>query len=206
MIVTEGSKTEPEYFRRLIRELGLTTASVRIRGDGGSAPISVVEHAKCLLMDDPDFEHVFLVFDRDRHHSYDEAIAKARTLKPKNAPKKQTVSAIPSIPCFEIWYCFHVSGGRKPYQTGKGDRSPAQELIHDLKNLHACFAEYDKATCDAFYDEIRPMRDQACKHAERALKEASKERQKSYQENPSTRVHLVVLRLQAMASKQGEYQ
>ena len=67
MIVTEGSKTEPEYFRRLIRELGLTTTSVRITGDGGSAPISVVEYAEDLLKDDPDFEHVFLVFDRVRH-------------------------------------------------------------------------------------------------------------------------------------------
>ncbi len=43
MIVAEGSKTEPEYFRRLIGELRLTTASVTITGDGGSAPISVVE-------------------------------------------------------------------------------------------------------------------------------------------------------------------
>lgn len=34
MIVTEGSKTEPEYFRRLTRELGLTTASVTITRDG----------------------------------------------------------------------------------------------------------------------------------------------------------------------------
>ncbi len=204
MIVTEGSKTEPGYFRRLIRELGLTTASVTITGDGGSAPISVVEHAEDLLRHDPDFEYVFLVFDRDRHTSYDAAISKANTLKPRKAPKKQAIVAIPSIPSFEIWYLFHVSGERKPYSTGESTGSPAQDLIHDLKASHACFAAYDKAICEAFYDQIRPMRDQACKRADKALDEASNEGQPCFQENPSTRVHRVVRRLQEKARKQGE--
>ena len=202
LIVTEGSKTEPDYFLRMIRELGLSTASVKITGDGGSAPISVVEFAESLLANDPDFEHVFLVFDRDRHTTYDTAIAKAETLRPRNAPRKQAVKAIPSIPSFETWYRFHVTGERKPYSTGAGGGSPAQELIRDLKASHACFASYDKATCDAFFDEIRPMRDQACARADKALEEASKEGQPPFRENPSTRVHLVVRRLEKMARKQ----
>ena len=202
MIVTEGSKTEPEYFRRLIRELGLTTASVTISGDGGSAPISVVKYAKDLLADDPDFEHVFLVFDRDRHNTYDAAITKSKALKPRKAPKGQAIVAIPSIPSFEIWYRFHVSGERRPYATGEGGGSPTQELIQDLKASHDCFAAYDKATCDAFYDEIRPMRDQACTRADKALEEAFNEGQPLFQGNPSTRVHLVVRTLQDMARKQ----
>ena len=204
MIVTEGSKTEPGYFRRLIEELGLTTASVKITGGGGSAPISVVKYAEDLLGDDPDFEHVFLVFDRDRHNTYDAAIAKAKSLKPRKAPKGQAIEAIPSIPSFEVWYLFHVSGNRKPYSTGAGVGSPAQALIDDLKASHACFAEYDKTRCDAFYDEIRPMREQACTHAVRALDEASKDGQPILRENPSTRVHLVVRRLQDMARRQSE--
>ena len=89
LIVTEGSKTEPEYFRRLILELGLTTPRVKITGDGGSAPISVVEYAESLLAEDPDFEHVFLVFDRDRHTTYDAALAQAGALKPRKAPKSK---------------------------------------------------------------------------------------------------------------------
>ncbi len=204
MIVTEGSKTEPEYFCCLTRELGLTTASVKITGEGGSAPISVVEYAEDLLANDPDFEHVFLVFDRDRHETYNAAIAKDKALKPRKAPKRQAIVAIPSIPSFEIWYCFHVSGDRKPYSTGEGLGSPAEALIRDLKTSRACFAEYDKAKCDAFYDEIKPMRDQACTRAEKALDEASKEGQPFHQENPSTRVHIVVRRLQDMASKQSK--
>ena len=56
LIVTEGEKTEPDYFRRLIKELGLTTAKVRITGEGDSAPISVVKTAERILDNDDDFE------------------------------------------------------------------------------------------------------------------------------------------------------
>jgi len=204
MIVTEGSKTEPDYFKCLIRELGLTTADVKITGEGGSAPISVVKYAEKLLERDPDFEHVFLVFDRDRHESCDAAINKAKALRPRKAPKGQTVKVIPSIPCFEIWYLFHISNERKPYPIGKGSGSPAQNLINDLKASHNCFAAYDKATCDAFYDTIRPMRKQACMRADKALKEAENEGQRPFAENPSTRAHLVVEKLNDMAGNQGE--
>lgn len=42
LIVTEGSKTEPSYFGKLIAELGLTTAKVCIIGGGGSAHRSML--------------------------------------------------------------------------------------------------------------------------------------------------------------------
>ena len=202
LIVTEGSKTEPDYFGLLIQELGLTTTKVKITGESGSAPISVVEYAEGILKDDPDFEHVFLVFDRDRHDTYDDAITKAKSLRPRKAPKMQAVLAIPSIPSFEIWYLFHVSDKRKPYSIGEGGGSPTQDLIRDLKASHTCFASYDKGMCDAFYNKIRPMREEACTRAEKALREASGEGQPCFRENPSTRVHHVVRRLQYMASRQ----
>lgn len=203
LIVTEGSKTEPNYFRNLIRELELTTASVNITGDSDSAPTSVVENAEGLLEEDPDFEHVFLVFDRDRHSTYDAAIAKTSTLRPRNAPGRQAILAIPSIPCFEIWYFFHVSNQRRPYPVGNGQGSPSQDVIRDLKVAHDCFAKYEKSSCD-FFDEISPMRDRACTRADRALEETRNEGQPEFEEYPSTRVHLVVRRLQEMARRQVE--
>ena len=128
MIVTEGSKTEPDYFCRLTKELGLTSARVVIVGDVGSAPTNIIEYTKKRLKDDPDFEHVFLVFDRDRHSSYNAAITKANALKPRNAPKNRRVEPIPSIPRLEIWYFFHVSGSRKPYPIGEGQRVPVFQV------------------------------------------------------------------------------
>ncbi|MCY4226922.1 MAG: RloB family protein [Gammaproteobacteria bacterium] len=98
LIVTEGSKTEPSYFRRLIRELRLTTAQVKVAGSGGSAPISVVKLTQSLLANDVDFEHVFLVFDRDRHPTYRNAIDTAKKLKPYKAPKNQSIEAFHLFP------------------------------------------------------------------------------------------------------------
>ncbi|MCY4099426.1 MAG: RloB family protein [Rhodobacteraceae bacterium] len=202
LIITEGSKTEPDYFNRLIKELGLTSVQIYIYGEGDSAPISVVQNAENLLKRDPDFNHVYLVFDRDRHPTYNEALAKAKKIKPRNAPKGQIVQAIPSIPCFEIWYFFHVSDRRTPYHTGEGVGSPAQILISVLKKSHRCFEKYNKATCDDFYDEIKLMRGEACKRAEKFLKEAQKDGARCHHENPSTRVHLVVRKLQELAKLQ----
>ncbi len=100
---------------------------------------------------------MFLVFDRDRHTTDKEAIAKAGNLKFPRSGVEPTVKAIPSIPCFEIWYLFHVTDKRRPYPVGSGTGSPSQDLIRDLKSAHSCFAAYDKATCDAFYDTLVPL-------------------------------------------------
>lgn len=202
LIVTEGAKTEPAYFRKLIQELGLTTATVSIVGDGGSAPISVLEHAQTLLAQDREFEFIYLVFDRDRHDSYDQAISEANSMAQNRDFKAKTIAVIPSIPCFEIWYLFHQSDSRKPYESAKSGGSPANALIKDLKASALHFKTYRKADCSEFFDTIRPNRPQAKQRAKRALSEAKNEKQPKYHENPSTRVHILVERLEKLSEEQ----
>lgn len=202
LIITEGSKTEPAYFRMLIGELGLTTAKVQIVGDGGSAPISVVEEARRRLKRDSDFEQVYCVFDRDRHETYDGALAAVEALSNSKGLKSKTVLAITSVPCFEIWYLLHVSDSRKPYESATTVGSPADALIKDLKCADACFKEYGKAKCDEFFDIIAPMRSDAQARADSFLKQAADEGAQPFHENPSTRVQLVVKALTEIATKQ----
>ncbi|MDE2759396.1 MAG: RloB family protein [Paracoccaceae bacterium] len=197
LIVTEGSKTEPNYFKCLREELRLINRVI-IDGEGDPAPISVVEYAEALLRKDSDFDHVFLVFDHDRHDSYARALTKVEQIN-NNAPQNQTVKAITSIPCFEIWYLFHVKDSGKPYPIGSGSGSPADELISDLKASHPCFADYKKGECEKFYNEIKDMREDAFKRAEKYLIEGQKVLSRCHYENPSTRVHLVISTLQEMA-------
>ena len=204
LIVTECAKIEPDYFTRLIRELGLTTAMVRVAGDGGSAPISVVEHAQNLLQRDPDIEEVYLVFDRDRHASYDEAIAIAQGLGRHKAHRSRKLAVVPSVPCFEIWYLFHVSDSRKPYEAAATGSSPAATLIEDLKKAHEIFAQYKKAGCEDYYQQLCGERETAKKRAQTALNDAKDEGQKKFHENPSTRVHRLVDRLEVISREQKE--
>lgn len=197
LIVTEGSKTEPAYFRMLIAELGLTTAKVTIVGDGGSALISVVEEAEKRLKQDDDFEQIYCVFDRDRHASYAQALEALRGISARRGFKAKTILAIPSVPCFELWYLLHVSDSRKPYENAG---SPGDALIADLKKISP-FEGYNKKDCQDFFSHISASRNEAKKRAARHLKAAQDEGAQEFQENPSTRVHLVVGALTEIARK-----
>lgn len=199
LIVTEGSRTEPDYFRMLINELGLTSAKVKIVGEGGAAPISVAREAERILNLDDDFEKIYCVFDRDCHVTYSEALRAIQGISIRKENKNKVILAITSIPCFEFWYLLHVSESRKPYN---GVKSPADELISDLER-YAVFKEYEKCSCTKFFDNISGQRSQAIERSKRFLQQAKDEGAQDFHENPSTRVHLVVESLIAIAKNKS---
>ena len=192
LIVTEGKKTEPNYFQRLVDEFDLTTAVVvRIVGGGGPAPISVFDKTKSIVDSDEDYDYIYCVFDRDQHESYGRAIEKIAQLARNNKFQGKTVMAITSVPCFEFWFMLHVFETAKSYDS-------AAKLIADLKK-HELFKNYNKKGCGAFFDKISSMRNEAKKRAERILKDAKRTSQREYYEKPSTRVHLVVNALEKIS-------
>ncbi len=151
LIVSEGSKTEPNYFREIRAAYRLHTANVEVRpSELGTAPIQVVQYAEALFEDGDRhkniqrraFEKVYAVFDRDDHESYHDALALAASLdgRLKN-DAKQPVSfqAIASVPSFELWLLLHFEDIRAP--LGR------DEVIRRLK-LH--FPGYDKGARNAF--------------------------------------------------------
>jgi len=119
LIVSEGSRTEPNYFKEIRAEYRLHSANVEVQpGAVGTEPIQVVEYA-CELFEKGNrrkgirprgFEQVYAVFDRDEHRTFHDALARARALdgKLKN-DLKQPVKfiAIPSRPNFEFWLLLH---------------------------------------------------------------------------------------------------
>lgn len=126
LIVSEGSKTEPNYFREIRAAYRLHTANVEVQpSELGTAPIQVVQHAKDLFehgdrhknIQRRAFEQVYAVFDRDDHESYFNALEMAKALdgKLKN-DAKQLVSfkAIASVPSFELWLLLHYEDIQHP--------------------------------------------------------------------------------------------
>ena len=206
LIVTEGTKTEPDYFNRLKTELGLTTAEVKITGKGGSAPIRVVETAEQILKKDDEFDQIYLVFDRDTHSTYDVAIKRVSKLANQRQFRKKTVCAITSVPCFEVWFILHVSDSCKPYEVAATSKaSPAKSLISDLRkkklpNGEALFAKYKKTSCEDFYSQITNLRGKAINRASGILEQARKSGDRLHHENPSTRVHILVKALEKIGS------
>ena len=110
LIVTEGSKTEINYFEEIRQTFRIPTAHVRVTPGRGTQPIQVVEYAIELFKGNPDFEKVFAVFDRDDFVSYHDAIMKAEAtkLKLRNREKRQVLfEAVVSVPNFEVWFLMH---------------------------------------------------------------------------------------------------
>jgi RloB-like protein len=84
LIVSEGSKTEPNYFSEIRIAYRLHTANVEVRpSELGTAPMQVVQYAQSLFENGDRhkniqrraFEKVYAVFDRDDHDSYYGALA-----------------------------------------------------------------------------------------------------------------------------------
>ena len=119
LIVCEGKKTEPHYFKEICHEYRLATANVQVwPGALGTQPLQVVEYAEYLFREGDNqknilpgaFDQVCAVFDRDDHPTYHQALAKAAALNGKfenDLGERVTFHAIASVPCFELWLLLH---------------------------------------------------------------------------------------------------
>jgi len=152
LIVSEGSKTEPNYFREIRAAHRLPTANVVVRpSELGTEPLGVVQYAEQLFKNgDPHkkirpgaFEWVFAVFDRDEHQTYFQALDLVQSLdnhKLKNDQKNPVrFQAISSVPCFELWLLLHYEDIRTPLSRNEV-----------LKRLRKYFPDYAKGANNAY--------------------------------------------------------
>lgn len=114
LIVSEGSKTEPNYFREIRAAYRLHTANVEVWPSKlGTAPIQVVQYAQQLFesgdrhknVQRRAFEKVYAAFDRDDHDSYFDALRLAESLDGKlrnDAKQPVAFQAVASVPSFAV--------------------------------------------------------------------------------------------------------
>lgn len=119
LIVTEGSKTEPNYFNEIRVANRIHTANVQVEPSTfGTEPIQIAEYAETLFLNGDEskniqpraFEEVYVVFDRDDHRTYHNALSKIEALDGKfknDNQQKVRFKAIASVPCFELWLLLH---------------------------------------------------------------------------------------------------
>lgn len=178
LIVCEGEKTEPNYFKGLKNHLRLKTANVAIVGEGAT-PAKIVERAKELEKQEKErgdpFDKVFCVFDKDRHTDYQKALDQLKARK--------NYAAITAVPAFEYWLILHFRYTTSPYQD-------TSELVRDLKRH---LPDYEKNDTGIF-KKLQERLETAKKNAARSLEAA----RQAATDNPSTKVHLLVTALQAI--------
>lgn len=132
LIVSEGSKTEPNYFGDIRMAYRLSSANIHIYpSELGTDPKNVVQYAYDLFcngdsnkhhVDKGAFEHVYAVFDRDIHNNFFEALQliegynqKKNKLKNDNQ-EPVCFHAIASVPSFELWLLLHYEDVLAPIE------------------------------------------------------------------------------------------
>ncbi len=182
LIVCEGEKTEPYYFNNLKDHYGLNSANVEITGDCDSAPSSIYSYAKQRYREERDagdpFDHVYCVFDKDTHDTYQQTVDDIAKTTPKN-----TFFAIISVPSFEYWLLLHFNYTTRPYVALPGN-SAGHQVLTDLRNYMPGYAKGDNDTFSALIGQL----DFAKNNAARALLSATAH----HTDNPTTRVHELV--------------
>ncbi len=186
LIVTEGKKTEPEYFSDLKRYYRINTANIKIDGASDSSPASVVNYGKKLYEDERStgdtFDRVYFVFDKDTHLTYLQALDEIKRYRRKN-----TFFAINSVPCFEYWLLLHFVYTTEPFSPT--ERLSAADRVIDKLKKH--LPDYDKSASELFtklYEKLETAKGNAVN----ALRAADQ----TGTDNPSTRVHKLVGYLQ----------
>ena len=100
LIVCEGEKTEPNYFRAFPKKAGRLVFDIELEG-GGISTLKVVEKAIDLRnASSQKYDRVWAVFDRDsfKASSFNSAILKA---------KASGIECAWSNEAFELWYLLH---------------------------------------------------------------------------------------------------
>jgi len=171
LIVCEGSKTEPNYFRsfRVPRDV------VEVHGLGED-PSTLVRSATDLKnKDGDDYDQIWCVFDRD-----------SWTLENFNNARSSATSqgfrVAYSNEAFELWYILHF----EYLNTG----IPRKDYIHKLSLLLG--KKYQKNS-ETIYDELLDKQPTAIRNAKKLLTEYDPP--VPAKDNPSTTVHLLVQEL-----------
>ncbi|MDJ0618749.1 MAG: RloB family protein [Calothrix sp. MO_192.B10] len=177
MIVCEGEKTEPNYFRNFRGNNQVIEIDVRGVGEN---PSKLVDSAKRLhTQEDEDYDQVWCVFDHDDFppEDFNNAIQNAETWKFQVAYSNEA---------FELWYVLHFQF----LNTGV----PRSDYKNKLNSLLGYKYQKNSAT---IYDELFEKQPTAIKNAKNLLKQYNPHI--PARDNPSTTVHLLVEELNKYA-------
>lgn len=184
LIVCEGSKTEPHYFKELRHDLRLQTADVMVCGkECGSDPASVYSYAQKLYEEESClYDYVYCVIDTDDHKTLEKTLEQ---IKRKGTPYIPIVSS----PCFEFWLILHHTLHQKSFHpTSK--KSIGESVESALKKFDKAYAKGKPGVWIRYKSKLQD----AISNAKVVYKKA----QATGNKNPSTEIHIVVETMLAM--------
>ena len=145
LILSEGAKTETNYFKGLKTANRLTSVVIRpLHGQPG--PLGLWRRATEELQQDPDWDEVYCVLDHDgRNPAVRRLEAKLQALD-REYPDSH-VRMILSDPCFEFWLLLHFQLTDRPFLSAGGGRTACESVIAALRSH---IPEYQKNATGVF--------------------------------------------------------
>lgn len=98
LIVCEGERTEPNYFKALIKDRYSDIREVTIEGKGQGTVSLIKETMAIRNKSNKEFDRVWAVFDKDDFNDFNDAIRLAH---------KNHILCVWSNESFELWYYLH---------------------------------------------------------------------------------------------------
>ncbi|MBQ7574890.1 MAG: RloB domain-containing protein [Clostridia bacterium] len=184
LIVTEGIKTEQNYFnamKEIINQNYKDRIQIKVSGEGDNT-VNLFEIAKNYAEKDPNgYKHIWVVYDTDDFPK--ENIDEVLRLCNKNSNSNRQYHAIWSNQCVELWYLLHFSF----MQSDLHRREYFPKLDDCLQKIGA--GKYEKNRKD-MYDVLKPYMDDAIRNA-KALKKLNKNKLPS-ESSPGTMIFELV--------------
>jgi hypothetical protein len=170
LIVCEGKKTEPNYFRKF--PIDKSKYHVESRGEGRNTKSLVERAIEIQEIASPPFNKIWCVFDKDDNSDqiFNEAMQIARANK---------IEVAYSNEAFELWYLLHFN-----YYDSAMKRHQYQDKLTELIGH-----EYVKNS-ENMYQELEDKQPDAIRNAKRLLSSYSPPN--PAKDNPSTTIHQLV--------------
>ncbi len=197
ILACEGSVTEKNYFQsifdNLIQTKGIAKTSFVIAKHKHTDPKGVLQDLLEELKKDSEFEHKWIVIDRDEMRPNGGGHSLENFNGAISSAKAKDINIAYSNPSFEIWYLLHFEY-----------RNTALHRDDVIKELNK-YLDYTKNSL-TIYKEILHRQEMAIVRAQRLIDThiGRKDTLSPACDNPSTTVHKLVQLLNSMNKKTGE--
>jgi len=181
LIVCEGEKTEPNYFKKFKGKFGNVIFEIDCEGKGYNT-LRVVEEAIRIRDKNPKYNKVWAVFDKDSfpENDFNSAIQKA---------KANNIGCAWSNEAFELWYLLHFQ-----YRNTPMSREDYKKAIENEINKQTSKFAYTKNSTEMYEILIKyGDQTQAIKNAENLSQQY--DNQNFANHNPRTQVYELVKQL-----------
>lgn len=190
LIVCEGEKTEPNYFKCFPKKHGKIVYDLKFDG-GGISTIKVIEKAIALRDSSiQKYDSVWAVFDRDsfKENSFNSAILKAKANNIKCAWSNQA---------FELWYLLHFQNRITAMHRDEYKKAIEKSINQGFKLNPFKY----KKNSTKMYSTLQKHgnQEQAIKWAKELYKNFEGEKYSDF--NPSTQVYKLVEELTGKSEK-----